>query len=125
MTGFPRKVRDAVKERSGGCCEYCGCPLDDVPASLHHRRPRGMGGTKDPLANSPANALVLCGSGTTGCHGRFEYARALAMAKGVIVSRYAGDPAHTLFTDAAGVSWRLDHEGGKLAISKRGYGAEV
>ncbi len=125
MTGFPRKVRDAVKARSDGRCEYCGCPLDGIAASMHHRRPRGMGGTKDPRANGAANALVLCGTGTTGCHGRFEYARGLALAKGVLVSRYADDPADVPFTDAMGATWKLDHQGGKLVISKRGAGAEV
>lgn len=31
-----------------------------------------MGGSKDPLRNSPANLITLLGSATTECHGRVE-----------------------------------------------------
>lgn len=56
--------RAAVAERSQGRCEACGLNRSD---GVHHRQPRSAGGTW-----SPANLLALCGSGTTGCHGRVE-----------------------------------------------------
>ena len=44
-----------------------------------------MGGSKDPVTNSPANLLLLCSSGTTGCHGWVESHRELAYATGLLV----------------------------------------
>lgn len=63
-------VRDIVLERSGYRCELCYTPL--TVTSLHHRKPRQMGGTKKPWINDPENFLALCGTGTTGCHGLVE-----------------------------------------------------
>lgn len=79
--------RRTVTARAGWRCEICGTVLGwpdgsggtwCAPHSFHHRRPRGMGGTTRPDANSPANLLLLCGTGTTGCHGRVEANRAAA-----------------------------------------------
>lgn len=66
MTGFPRRVRDLVTERANGACERCGMA---APAyQLHHRRPRGMGGSSREDTNTPANALLVC----VGCHSDIE-----------------------------------------------------
>lgn len=46
-----------------------------------------MGGSKDPASNLPANILLLCGSGTTGCHGWIESHRAEALDLGLLVYR--------------------------------------
>lgn len=51
-------------------CVRCGTA--DGPISLQHRVARGMGGTRNPAVHSPANLIVLCGDGTSGCHGRVE-----------------------------------------------------
>ena len=51
-----------------------------------------MGGTDDPAVNSPANLLLLCGTGTSGCHGLVETQRALAVEHGWLVPRPT-DPA--------------------------------
>lgn len=61
--------RAIVLDRSGGMCEVCGA----APASnVHHRRGRGMGGTRRAI-HSPAWLLAVCGMGnTSGCHGRIE-----------------------------------------------------
>lgn len=61
MSNIPPKVRAALKERAGGCCEVCGAAK---ATNAHHRKNRSQGG---PHALS--NLLLLCGSGTTGCHG--------------------------------------------------------
>lgn len=47
----------------GSPCRICGEPFQ----SLHHIFPRGKGGD-DVIVN----LAPLCGSGTTGCHGRIE-----------------------------------------------------
>lgn len=46
-----------------------------------------MGGSRMASANSPANLMLLCGSGTTGCHGEVESRRTQAVADGFIVAR--------------------------------------
>ena len=99
-----RAVADGerVKAKQPSSFELCGVPvamIDDdgrttpiAAYSIHHRQPRGMGGTDDPAANSPANLLLLCGTGTTGCHGLVETQRALAVEHGWLVP-HSTDPA--------------------------------
>ncbi len=58
---IPAKIRAALHERAGSRCEICSKPANNA----HHRRNRSQGG-KDALSN----LMLLCGSGTTGCHGR-------------------------------------------------------
>jgi hypothetical protein len=41
-----------------------------------------MGGSKDPLTNSAANQVLLCGTGTTDCHGYVEKYRDESLALG-------------------------------------------
>ncbi|TIC78806.1 HNH endonuclease [Nocardioides sp. GY 10127] len=96
-TGPTTETRILVRERSAGRCEGCGRALHAAGTwtadhSFHHRRPRGMGGTTDPAANTPANLLLLCGTGTTGCHGWVESNRGKATALGWLVPR-GTDPA--------------------------------
>jgi hypothetical protein len=67
-----------VRDRSSGVCEVCLA----VPATnFHHRRARGMGGTKRNI-HGPDWVLHLCGSGTTGCHGYIESHPEISYAKG-------------------------------------------
>ena len=96
-TGPSTRTKQLVTDRAGYCCEICGLALHDglvwrEAHSFHHRRPRGMGGTRDKAANSPANLLLLCGSGVTGCHGRIERERSTAYIYGWLV-RQGDDPA--------------------------------
>jgi 5-methylcytosine-specific restriction protein A len=56
-TGFPPAVKAMIEARSLGLCEVCAMHPAEV---IHHRRPRGMGGSRDPVTNSPANALHIC-----------------------------------------------------------------
>lgn len=55
-------VRQAIYERDGHCCQRCG--VYAYGGSLHHRVNKSVGGDA-----RPANLVLLCGSGTTGCHG--------------------------------------------------------
>lgn len=88
-TGPASAVVDLVWERDGGSCARCGTGLSfaqrGVAWSVHHRRPRGMGGTKQAWVNQPANLVTLCGSGTTGCHGWIESNRADARLLGWLI----------------------------------------
>jgi len=87
---FTTRAREVIYERAGRACERC--PRSGGPFSIHHRRPRGMGGTKDPAAGGVPNGVLLCGSGTTGCHGEVEANRVQALADGWLVPQ-GTDPA--------------------------------
>lgn len=100
-TGPTAAQRRTVAERAGYACDLCARPLGwfdghhftwSTPHSFHHRRPRAMGGTRRADSNEPQNLLLLCGTGTTGCHGRVEASRALAYAAGWLVHQNE-DPA--------------------------------
>lgn len=94
MTGPTRTVREGCYARCLDRCERCERPLYGQPFSLHHRRPRGMGGTVRPETNQPSNLLVLCGSATTpgSCHQFVENRRAEAYEEGLLVPQ-TQDPA--------------------------------
>ncbi|GAA4221414.1 hypothetical protein FHR32_005075 [Streptosporangium album] len=68
-TGPTPAVRQAVRDRDLDTCIVCGVVVSGRPASIHHRRNRGMGGSSDPRINDVTNLLVVCGDGTSGCHG--------------------------------------------------------
>lgn len=88
MTALPARTRDQLLERSRGGCELCGHRATNV----HHRKPRGMGGTRQSDIHALTNLLHLCGTGTTGCHGAIEADRARAHQYGWLVSQWQ-DPA--------------------------------
>jgi hypothetical protein len=85
MTGFPKKVRDVVTLRANGFCERCGV---NEPAQLHHRRCRGMGGSKAADTNTAPNALAVCEP----CHRDIESHREDALKFGWLV-RQGANPA--------------------------------
>jgi hypothetical protein len=59
-------------------CERCGI---EPATNIHHRRARGMGGTKTQI-HTAEWLLHLCGSGTTGCHGYIEAHPEISYSKG-------------------------------------------
>lgn len=96
----PATVRLVFFDRDGSACFLCRRTLRFEDRghgwSMHHRKPRGAGGVRGRGAevfSSPANALTLCGSGTTGCHGWAERERDKAIEMGVLISRLAVGPA--------------------------------
>ena len=60
-----------------------GMPRESV--SIHHRQPRGMGGTSRLTANSLAVLMLICGTGVTGCHGYIERNRSWALSQGFLL----------------------------------------
>ncbi|GAB2859260.1 hypothetical protein GCM10022221_68540 [Actinocorallia aurea] len=86
-TGPSPDTRALVLARDGHACVVCGLDITRRPHNIHHRLPRGMGGSSDPAINSPANLITVCGSGTTGCHGEIERNREWAQDHGWIVPR--------------------------------------
>ena len=103
------KTRAQLHERALGCCERCGLYGAN---NAHHRVNQSQGGS-DELSN----LLLLCGSGTTGCHGWVtehpDFARwdGLSVARGndpstVSVLRYdriTGTESRVYLTDDGGL----------------------
>lgn len=78
------QTRDTVLSRDRFACVVCGLSVQAKHGSVHHRRPRGMGGTKKK--DTPANLITVCGDGTKGCHEWIEMNRAEATEYGYLVS---------------------------------------
>lgn len=123
--GFPRPVRDLIEARAGGVCELCGVlPV----AQIHHRRPRGMGGTSDPGTNRAANGLALCScchdvvEGRSVLHpqlGRVRGSRAESERKGWLISRLSPDAPDEVPVWTA-IGWvQLSNSGAKRRIEGR------
>lgn len=78
-------ARKIVRERDGHRCQLCGRSIVDYPSSIHHRRPRGAGGSA--LLEQPSNLVRLCGDGVRGCHGWLEANRTHAKEIGWILPK--------------------------------------
>lgn len=103
-TGPDEATRTAVYERDHWRCVRCG---DDTCLQLHHRRPRAMGGSRDPQTNSPDNLLTLCEP----CHGWVESHREEALRLGLLV-RQGVDPATIAVAPDCGPVPHLDAPAG-------------
>lgn len=85
------QLRQLVIERDRQRCRRCRRQLTaGEPVSVHHRRLRSQGGV-----DCACNLVLLCGSGTTGCHGYVHSHVADARSLGLLVSAYA-DPRAVL-----------------------------
>lgn len=73
-----------------------------------------MGGSRSQATNRPANLLLVCGTGTTECHGWIEAHPAEALARGFRISSSAR-PALVPYTDSTGREWILNDDGTKTA----------
>ena len=71
MTAVSHTIKDLVRQRAGGCCEYCRCPdqFATQPHSIEHIRPRAHGGSDDP-----DNLALAC----QGCNNH-KYAKVVAV----------------------------------------------
>lgn len=85
---FPRDVIELVLSRSGGSCEIMssGCTL--VAEHHHHRRPKGLGGTRRPESQYASNCLHCC----TRCHLKIHAMPTWARDNGFLV-RQTDNPA--------------------------------
>jgi 5-methylcytosine-specific restriction protein A len=79
MSGFPLKVRAVIIERAAGRCEVCGEAKPGM--QVHHRRPRGMGGSKRDCTNLASNGLYCCPDD----HAWIESHREWAYAQGLLL----------------------------------------
>lgn len=84
-TGFPKRVEDRIITRDQGCCARCGrhvvTAIRGRDWAIHHRRPRGIGGTGLGWVNEAGNGVVLCAR----CHWEVEMHRTKATEAGFLV----------------------------------------
>ena len=80
------------------CCVRCGTHVggDSEGRSVHHRQPRGMGGTSLPGAHRLSLLVLLCGSASTGCHHWAESNRTEARAMGWLISKFEPSDPQTI-----------------------------
>lgn len=83
---------------------------------------RDAGGTSDVTVGSVSNGVLLCGSGTTGCHGYFEKRRTLGLELGLLISRNATTaafaPAAVRVRREDGSWWLLTESGRAVEIEE-------
>jgi len=79
QTGFGVVVKAIIRDRANGLCERCGEYAYEM--QHHHRRARGMGSTRRPETNMPANALAVCPR----CHSEIESYRSVSYDSGWLV----------------------------------------
>lgn len=104
------RMRANVVVREDGQCFRCGKQVavyepetyHDLPVvkpvaefSIHHRKPRGMGGSNSLDINIFPNLILLCGTGTTGCHGWVESHREQAYKEGLLLHSGLSNPILT------------------------------
>ena len=120
-TGFPPDVQSAIMARAYNNCELMLAPSCSYKAeTIHHRKPRGMGGTSRREINYADNGLLACNV----CHATVESRREWSLKHGFLVSQFR-DPADVP------VWWRcaktsdgkkkmvlLDNMGGKTEIGE-------
>lgn len=74
-----------------------------------------MGGSKNQELHKSANLIVLCGTGTSGCHGWVESNRDKARELGYLIQKV--ESAQEIpFQDNNGLWWYLDNDGGKRQL---------
>lgn len=109
---FSTRTREIIRNRANGYCEVCGMALR-IYAQIHHRRPRGMGGTRQADSASPANGLYVHQK----CHDTIERNRATGLRKGWLV-RQGDDPAQIPVQLWTG--WHLLKDDGSVEKYRRG-----
>lgn len=107
MSTIPKGVRSDVLERDDFTCQRCKISILGRAYSLHHRK-----GRRGEDSHSRANLVVLCGSGSTGCHGHVHGHPNEAYSSGFMIHRLGfDDPADVPLVDIAGHGFLLTHDG--------------
>lgn len=107
LTDEIRMTLHMLAVRTGQRCEWCGKPIQRMePSSMHHRRPRGAGGTLREDVHSLAVLVLVHGHGTLGCHRDMEVSRDDAKARGFLITHHLTrepiDPASVPLVLASG-----------------------
>jgi len=111
------EVRFTVFVRANYRCEKCGGMGDYFGWSVHHRVARKMGGSRNEQLHFPANLILLCGSGVTGCHGWVESYRDKARERGFLLTKV--ESAEEIpFIDDNGKAWKIFNDGEKWEFDR-------
>jgi hypothetical protein len=105
-----------ICDRDQGRCAACGTPVvgtRGVTWAVHHRRPRGSGGTSEKYVARPSNGVLL----HTSCHERKESHRDEATTTGFLVSAIGiARPSDVPILHAVHGWVRLDDDGGYTRV---------
>lgn len=105
---FTTEARRLIEQRAKGFCEYCALPLGRN-AHLHHRQPRGIGGTSTETAGQACNALRVHPQ----CHAKIEANREEAYRKGWLVRK----PLHPATVPVwRWGNWTILHLDGSISV---------
>lgn len=133
-------IEQLIHLRSGSRCEIqspvcLAGPRGDLTKlprhmrSLHHRRPRGMGGTKRADVHSTAILVDTCGHGTIGCHWYVEQNRTWGFARGLLIPKdgtaEVTDPRRVPVVLPSGRRVLFDEYGGWAAAPGPAYATAV
>jgi len=77
---FTEVTRTLIKTRAGQRCEACGARIEGS-GQIHHRQPRGMGGSRRQETRSAANGVYV----HPRCHAEIESRRKRSAALGFLV----------------------------------------
>jgi 5-methylcytosine-specific restriction protein A len=103
---IPKQNRQTVQGRAFGRCERC--LKATLCGHLHHRRPKGLGGSKAPDRHDVSNLVYLCPDDHSWAHNN----PLDAIAAGYLVPRSSGlSPLMVPIKDMAGQTLFLDNEG--------------
>ncbi len=123
MSGFTPAVAELIIAREQGRCALTGVQVAHLTRGrdfdLHHRRPRGSGGTSLGWVNQAANGVLL----SRKAHDWVEKNRTKAFDLGFLVSKIGVATAATTRLKHHLYGWvLLDNEGGYTAAEN--YGRE-
>lgn len=104
-----------VDERERQKCARCG-RIIWVGGSRHHRKFRSRGGSDEV-----ANLVLMCGSGTTGCHGWVHANPRAAREVGFALESWEGPDAVPIVHALYGRVW-LDVDGGVTGVAPYEWG---
>jgi hypothetical protein len=112
VQAFTAEVKQQIADRQYSQCALCGMRVTNG-AQFHHRKPRRMGGGRDPRLGLPSNGLLL----HSACHDKIESRREWAKSYGWILT-WNQDPATTPVLIAG--LWALLGEDGGMTITGKG-----
>lgn len=111
MSEPTQTTKRLVAARQRYRCWICNKDLTGpTPHSFHHRRMRSH---PFPGLHEPANLILLCGTGTTGCHGQVHADPAHAYRNGWLMHSWQPDPEASPLLDHDG-RWRLLDNTGQM-----------